>query len=172
DSIPTLAGTYRWQASYSGDAENAAISMSSCLESAESAVVSPAVPVVPVLSWAASAPATIGGPVSDTATLSGGNAPTGTMTFALFGPLDPTCAGPAAFTSTVPVSGNGSYGSGPFTPASPGAYLYVASYSGDASNLPVSSGCAALGQSLVVLAAAIQPSLSSIASPPVAVGRA
>ncbi|HEX2041456.1 MAG TPA: hypothetical protein VHF24_02360, partial [Acidimicrobiales bacterium] len=55
-----------------------------------------------------------GGPVGtqvfDTATLSGGAGPapgpTGTITFDLYGPGDPNCAGPPVFSSTVPVAGN------------------------------------------------------------------
>ena len=62
----------------------------------------------------ASAPVAAGGTITDTATLSGGVNPTGTITFTLFGPNNPTCTGPAIFTSTVPVNaGNGNYTSAP-----------------------------------------------------------
>ena len=61
-------------------------------------------------------------------------APTGTITFTLFGPNNPTCTGAAIFTSTVPVAGNGVYPSAPFTATTPGTYNWVAAYSGDANN--------------------------------------
>jgi hypothetical protein len=166
---PTQAGTYRWQASYGGDAENGAIPISSCLDPEESVVVTKA---VPTLSSSASASVALGGAVSDTATIAAGSAPTGTITFQLFGPADPQCTGAPAFTSTVPVSGNGSYKSGPFTAAAPGTYLYVASYSGDLGNAPVTSACGDRGESVVVLVAGSTPSLSTTASPTVAVGGA
>ena len=47
--------------------------------------------------------------ITDTATLSGGATPTGTITFNLYGPDNLTCAGAAIFTSTVLVNGNGTY---------------------------------------------------------------
>src|SRR5205085_1181955 len=47
--------------------------------------------VLPAISTVASGPVEAGGQLSDTATLSGGIAPTGTMTFRLFGPDDASC---------------------------------------------------------------------------------
>jgi hypothetical protein len=84
---------------------------------------------------------TIGGRVSDTATLSGGSAPTGTITFRLYGPNNATCAGSPVFTSTVPVNDNGTYTSGAFTPTAVGTYRWIASYSGDLRNEPASGAC-------------------------------
>ncbi len=43
----------------------------------------------------ASPSVTVGGQVTDTATLTGGTSPTGTLTFVLYGPDDATCAVPA-----------------------------------------------------------------------------
>ncbi len=40
--------------------------------------------------------------------------------FTLYGPDNATCSGTSAFTSTVPVNGNGQYTSEPFTPSAPG----------------------------------------------------
>src|SRR5204863_346322 len=81
---------------------------------------------------------TIGSTASDTATLSGGFNPTGTITFTAFGPNNPTCTGAPVYTSApVTVAGNGNYTSTPpFTPPAPGSYNWVASYSGDANNTP------------------------------------
>jgi hypothetical protein len=39
-------------------------------------------------------------PIYDTAHLSGGIEPSGTITFALFGPAAPSCMGPSVFTAT------------------------------------------------------------------------
>jgi hypothetical protein len=89
-----------------------------------------------------------GGPpgttVTDAASLTGGQAPTGTIEFRLYGP-SPTasCTGTPVDDETVAVSGDGNYG----TPAGatlsqPGTYWWTAAYNGDSSNNPVSSGCA------------------------------
>lgn len=102
------------------------------------------------LSTQASAPTLLGGPVLDTATLSGGSSPTGTITFKAFGPNDASCSGPVAFTSAVAVSGNGSYTSAPFTPGAVGTYRWTADYSGDAGNAPSSSPCNAPNESVAV----------------------
>ena len=79
---------------------------------------------------------TVGGSFHDTATLSppaGGPAPTGTVTFDVYGPGDTTCAGPVLFTSTNPLNPAGTSAvSGNFTPTTAGTYRVVATYSGDA----------------------------------------
>jgi uncharacterized repeat protein (TIGR01451 family) len=77
--------------------------------------------------------------LKDSATLAGGSAPTGSITFTLFynggtTPVD---------TETVPVTGNGTYTTPtgftlPTSSAATGSYLWVASYSGNASNSAVS----------------------------------
>ena len=93
-------------------------------------------------------PATVpvGSTVFDQATVTpvaNGPAPTGTVTYALFGPNDPTCAGaPIApvggATQTVPV---GSPSPNYVLPAQ-GTYNFVASYSGDVNYAPVGPvGC-------------------------------
>src|SRR6266404_4090892 len=69
----------------------------------------------PTIATMASASVTVGGAITDTATLAGGSSPTGTITFTLFGPNDATCASAPVFTSTVTVNGNGDYLSNPFT---------------------------------------------------------
>ncbi|MDQ1415588.1 MAG: hypothetical protein QOF81_1201 [Acidimicrobiaceae bacterium] len=55
------------------------------------------VPVIPVMVTLASGPVTVGATIDDTAFLSGGDGPTGTITFRLFGPSDPSCARAAVF---------------------------------------------------------------------------
>ncbi len=88
--------------------------------------------------------------MGDTATISGGFNPTGTITFNLFGPNNSLCTGTPGVTSTVPVNGNGGYVSGAFTPTAVGTYRWVASYSGDVNNTPATSPCNAPNESVVV----------------------
>ncbi|HVT60217.1 MAG TPA: IPTL-CTERM sorting domain-containing protein [Thermoanaerobaculia bacterium] len=78
--------------------------------------------------------APVGGSIADQATLSGGDRPTGTITFNLFAPGDTGCAS-SIFTSTKSVSGDGTYTSDSFAALTPGTYRWIASYSGDANNL-------------------------------------
>ncbi len=163
---PTQAGTWRWIATYSGDARNARVS-THCNDPGEDVVVDPSTappPGRPGLTTTATASAPAGSPIGDTAHLSGGDSPTGTITFYVYGPNDSTCAGPpAASPSTVPVSGAGDYHSAPFTPSAPGTYRWVAHYSGDANNDPGATSCNESGESSVVSQAA--PSITTSASP-------
>lgn len=108
------------------------------------------------LSTVASPSVTLGGTISDSATLSGGSiggaAPTGTITFTLFAPNDPTCSSPAIFTSTAPVNGNGTYSSAPFTSSAIGTYHWIANYGGDLNNAPTANICNAANEFVVVIA--------------------
>jgi hypothetical protein len=146
---PTLPGTYRWQASYSGDADNLAVSMNGCLTPGESVDVTGGL-TTPTISTVASAPVAVGGNVTDTATLAGGSTPTGNITFNLYGPDDATCTTTPAFTSVRAVTGNQAYTSGSFTVVAPGLYRWTASYGGDAGNNAVASGCGDVNESVVV----------------------
>ncbi|HET9443808.1 MAG TPA: Ig-like domain-containing protein [Acidimicrobiales bacterium] len=96
---------------------------------------------VPAITTQAPPTGEVGDPVSDVATLTGGQNPGGTITFKLFGPGDEQCTGAPVFTSEVPVNGNGTYTSGSFTPMSAGTYRWVAAYSGDAGNAAVTMAC-------------------------------
>ncbi len=124
--------------------------------------------VTPALSTVASAATVVGQAVSDTATLSGGSNPTGNVTFRLFGPNDSSCTGAAIFTSVQAVTGNGSYSSSSFAPNLIGTYRWIAAYSGDANNSPVSGVCDAANESVAVSKAT--PNLSTHASASVPVG--
>jgi len=113
-------------------------------------------PAATTLVTRASSAATVGGPISDTATLSGGFYPTGTMRFAVFGPNDPTCSNGAIFTTTIQISGNGTYSSAPFTTSTGGTYRFEASYSGDANNTSAGpDSCSDPSQSVAVAGNAI-----------------
>lgn len=128
-------GTYQWDATYSGDLNNNPVSDFGNPD--EQVVVNPASPVLrttpdPVTATlGTSTPPTL----ADSAVLSGGFSPTGTLTFTLFQgnsstPID---------TETVTVSGNGTYKTPTgFTTSTTGTYQWDATYSGDASNNPAS----------------------------------
>jgi hypothetical protein len=90
--------------------------------------------------------------VTDTATVSGGDNPGGTIEFQLYGPsATPVCSGTPVDDETVTVSGNGSYTTpAGATPAQAGTYWWTASYSGDANNSPAATNC---GDESVVLTA-------------------
>jgi FG-GAP-like repeat len=135
---PSTAGTYRWVASYSGDANNEAVA-GACNDANETSVVAK---VTPGMSTEATVSAAFGGSIKDKATITGGQSPTGSIVFKAYGPNDATCANAPAFTSSaVPVSGNNTYESPTFSPASAGTYRWVASYSGDANNEAVAGAC-------------------------------
>jgi hypothetical protein len=90
----------------------------------------------------------VGKPLVYTVHLGGGQSPTGTITFKIYGP-DTTpndntdnCSGTPLYTDTVSVDfGNGDYNADPFTPTSVGDYFLVASYSGDSNNRPATGPC-------------------------------
>lgn len=100
----------------------------------------------PAISTVASPGNLLGAPVHDTAFVTGGVNPTGTVTFRLFS--DPTCA-TQVFTSTKALVG-GAATSDRFTPSAPGTYRWTARYNGDAINEAVLSGCNAPGESVTI----------------------
>ena len=161
----TAPGTYNFVASYSGDANNAAIPFTACGAAGENVTVTKAAPAIVTT---ASAPTPAGGPISDTATLSLGVAPTGTITFSIYGPNNVGCTGAAIFTSTKTVNGNGNYTSDPFTTSVAGTYRFIAAYSGDANNSAVTSGCNDANESVLVTPAA--PAIVTHASATVSAG--
>lgn len=93
----------------------------------------------PTLKTRATASATLGRPISDTATLIGGDNPTGRVTFRAY--ANSSCSGAAAFTSPSIALANRSARSGTFRPTHAGHYYWTASYSGDATNNAVNSVC-------------------------------
>lgn len=94
----------------------------------------------PAISTLASPSVPAGGLISDSATLTGGFAPTGSVTFTLYGPGDTTCSN-ALWSTMVPVGAAGVSHSGDVEVGAAGTYNWVAVYGGDLSNLPVSSQC-------------------------------
>ncbi len=98
----------------------------------------------PALATSPSAGGTVGSAtVKDTATLTGGYNPTGTITFNLYAPGDTSCSGSPVDTETVTVSGNGTYATPTgYTPTATGTYRWIASYGGDGNNNTAATACA------------------------------
>jgi LPXTG-motif cell wall-anchored protein len=106
------------------------------------------------------------GTMADNVTVSGrvNPQPGATVDFRLYGPNDATCSGTPVFESLnlpYPVTG-GPVVSAPFTPSSVGAHRWIASYSGDANNSPVSGVCNDSNEITVVTPAA--PTIATVAS--------
>lgn len=124
----TIAGTYRWEASYSGDAGNGPAGPTACASSTAAVIVGKAMTNIAVTAAAPSA-----GTIRASAAVTG-YSPTGTTTFYLTPPGDTFCSGTPVFTSTISVNGTGSYWSAPYTPPVGGQYKWRATYSGDFNN--------------------------------------
>jgi hypothetical protein len=103
----------------------------------------------PSLSITASGATTVGLQIFANSNLSGGSAPSGSLTFRLFAPGDTSCAS-SIFTSTVPVSGT-SMNSAHYTTTAAGTYRWTSMYSGDANNDPFGpTACSDSGGSVIV----------------------
>jgi len=150
---PTQPGTYRWIASYSGDANNLP-SAGTCDDATQATVVAVAAPTI---ATTASAGIVLGaGTLSDSATVSGRINPLegATIAFRLYGPGDQTCTGAPVYESpnvAYPVAG-GAVTSAAFTPTQAGTYRWIASYSGDVNNLARAGACNDAGEATVVAA--------------------
>jgi hypothetical protein len=160
---PPSPGEYWWYASYGGDAgDEPATSTCGGAGMAETTVASKA---IPTLSASGPMGGTAGSQISASsisATLAGGSAPTGAITFTVFGPQSSppsSCAAGGTTVGTASVNGNGAYQpSVGFTPPSPGEYWWYASYGGDAGDEPAASTCGALMAQTLVAAAPTTPS--------------
>jgi hypothetical protein len=126
----TSAGTYRWTAAYSGDANNNP-SATPCGSPSESVIVGQH-RVGAVLTAKQ-----MGGAVRASLAVTDGYGPTGRATFTVTGPNDTWCDGPVVYTSTVNLHGDGTYDSGSFRPSVPGTYTFRLRYDGDSNNLGV-----------------------------------
>jgi hypothetical protein len=125
------AGTFYWQAVYSGDAFNNGAT-STCTDE--------------VLSITRNAPGASTAQnlkPNDSFTLTGGFSATGNVTFSLYGPADPTCSGAPALTESVPLSGGTSAATSntTFVASTPGTWRWEVVYAGDANNDGVTLAC-------------------------------
>ena len=109
-------------------------------------------PVTPTITSAgASFGLQLGGSIYGRVQLTSSVPPTGTLTFALHGPDDPTCALPPERTETVEVAGDGFYRVDA-TPLHAGSYVWRVAYGGDGGNLPVTAACGVGGTATVLRA--------------------
>jgi uncharacterized repeat protein (TIGR01451 family) len=137
----TVTGTYQWNATYNGDGNNNSVSENN--DPSEQVTVNPANPAI------TTTPSETAGSVNDllndTAHLSGGVQfdGSGTITFNLYGPGDPTCAGKPAYTETVTADHNGDYTTSNTTVLADtaGIWNWTATFSGDSNNNQALSGC-------------------------------
>jgi hypothetical protein len=161
--LPTATGTYLWTATYSGDSNNSGASDNG---ENESETVSPASPAV-----ATTAGSTIvigsGLKMNDSALLSGGFNPTGTITFSLH-----NSSNIVVYTDVVTVNGNGTYttasGNNPggYLPSATGLYLWSATYSGDSNN----NGASDNGENESEPVSPASPTISTVTGGSVVVG--
>jgi hypothetical protein len=127
---PSTVGSYYWIATYSGDTNNAGAA-GSCGDAGEVSVVNQAHPQITTTTPTPSV--TIDSTISDVAHLTGGVAPTGTITFHLYS--DNACQNEIVAAQSVKnVTGNGDYLSDAYAPTVVGTYYWIAVYSGDTNN--------------------------------------
>jgi hypothetical protein len=161
--VATEVGTYHWIATYSGDGQNEE-AVSSC--AAGEQLVTKAVPTIGITP---SPGVTVGGEVEAAATLTGGYERGGQIELALYAEADPACVGAPVFSKTMEVSSTTTgYESGSVAPPAAGTYHWVATYSGDAANDKVETGCAS--SSAAVTVAPTEPTLTDLASAGITLG--
>jgi hypothetical protein len=133
--LATLAGTFTWHVVFSGDANNNPASDNGANESVTigGGVRGIVIPLLVTQVTSTNGVAVASGMLGDTAILTGGLNPTGTITFTLIAP-----DGSVASVQTVPVNGNGVYHAPTLVPIKlVGTYTWHAVYSGDAGNQTV-----------------------------------
>ena len=130
----TATGTDYWVATYNGDSNNASVSSGNASEPVSITQASPTIATA-----ANPTSGTVGTSIADQATVSGGDNPTGTVTFNLYDNSSGT--GTPLFTDTETLS-SGTATSAGFTTTATGTDYWVATYNGDSNNTAVSSGTA------------------------------
>ncbi len=136
------AGSYYWQAVYSGDANNNGASSPCTATNNEQLTVTKASPTISTALSAGTI--AIGGSAHDTSTLSGAVNSTGTATVTYSYYTNNTCTTGPVSVNTVTVATNGTVpNSSTVTFNSAGSYYWQAVYSGDANNNGASSPCTA-----------------------------
>jgi hypothetical protein len=139
----TAAGSFWWQVTYGGDANNEPAS-TPCTDGAITVTKAD----VELSETRSPVSGVVGDTFSDQVTLEGGYVPVGDLTFSLHH-NDSSCS--VVLTSvTVPVDGDATYEAS-FTPSSPGVYYWLPVYSGDGNNNGDASPCSS-GQISVHLA--------------------
>ena len=147
----TEVGIYTFHASYSGDGNNNGAIDNGANESLTTIKGSPLIATV-----ASDTTNVVGSAVmSDKVTVSGGDNPTGTVTFILTAPN-----GSNTTVGTVTINGDATYSSPNFTATQVGTYTWHASYAGDSlNNGAIDNGS---NESLTIIKAS--PSIATVAS--------
>jgi hypothetical protein len=128
--MATVTGSFNWVATYS----SGGVSVTAPSEPVT------VIPATPSISTSQLPPmALVGNPIVDTATLSGGFNPTGTITFNLYN--NSSGSGAPLFTSTVNAAATAT--SLAYVATVPGTDYWVATYNGDSDNNSVTSGVSA-----------------------------
>jgi len=132
----TETGTYRWVADYGGDSNNT---------EARSGCGKEAVTIGKHSTGLTSTPSpggVTGTKIFDTVKVLNGIDPSGSVTFSLYGPADPSCSDAAIFTSTVALLANGTAKSASFSgTTTAGTYNWIAGYKGDVNNAGSTGRC-------------------------------
>jgi len=124
------AGTFYWQAVYSGDTKN---------NGATSVCTAEVLTVTKKHPTGTTAQDLI---PNDSFTLSGGFNATGNVTFSLYGPGDATCSGAPAYTQTVSLAANTAATTNTtFHATTEGTWRWVVTYAGDNNNDGVTLAC-------------------------------
>jgi hypothetical protein len=152
---PSAAGSYSFQAVYSGDANN---NPATSVCSTEQLLVKTNPGITTTLSATA---ISLGGTVHDSASLSGATSDAGgTVHYAAYAGAN-TCTGTDLLNDTEPVTNGSVADSANFTPAASGTYSFQAVYSGDAKNNGATSVCST-EQLLVRATPGIDTTLSQV----------
>jgi hypothetical protein len=170
---PAAVGTYTWQALYSGDTNNPAVTTACSGVPAETVTVQQAAPqptsTNTSLSGGGEAGSSISVPtgtaVTDTATLSGTNAATatGTVTYSVYSDAGCSTLAPGGGGTAESITTPGTLpASSAVTLSAPGTYYWQASYSGDGGNQASSSTCGSGGEVETVTSATTTPQPTSL----------
>jgi uncharacterized repeat protein (TIGR01451 family) len=104
----------------------------------------------PAISTTASGSVVVGHAVHDTAVVSGGHNPSGTITFKLYGPSATAVCTNLIGTVTKTFTGDGTFTSPTLTPTTPGTYYWTASVPATQTDAAFSSPCGAAHETVVI----------------------
>ena len=157
--IATATGTDYWVATYNGDSNNASVTSNAAAEPVTITTASPTITTSP-----SAATATVGSSITDTATVSGGDNPTGSVTFNLYN--NATASGTPLLTDANEPLVSGVAISKGYIATATGTDYWVATYNGDSNNASVTSNAAA--EPVTITTAS--PTITTTASGPITLG--
>jgi hypothetical protein len=153
--VAPQTGTYYWQASYAGDANNNGFT-EPCAAATELIVVSPGSPSITTQANPTQVSVGVVTAVGDAALFSGTTlvAPTGSVTFTLY--ANNTCTAPVGVTGNGAIHTVGGVSTASFSVAwsapAPGTYYWRATYAGDRNNDGFTTGCGDTGETVIAFA--------------------